>query len=91
MAFALQGLLWQPSGRVHQGTLPTDMSCKETIRLMCEFIEGRLAATVAHDVSMHISRCQNCTLVLEAAEQTLDTYFGDPRTASPFFMPSRVA
>jgi hypothetical protein len=58
---------------------------------MCEFIEGRLAPGVAHDVSMHISQCHNCGLVLDAAEQTLETYFDDPRTASPFFMPSRVA
>jgi len=91
MALALQGQRRQLSGRFGRGRCLTDMSCKETIRLMCEFIEGRLAATVAHDVSMHISHCQNCTLVLEAAEQTLETYFGDPRTASPFFLPSRVA
>jgi hypothetical protein len=58
------------------------MSCKETIRLMCEFIEGRLTPTVAHEVSMHLSRCQNCRLVLEAAEHTLEIYFDEPHMSS---------
>ena len=60
----------------------TTMSCKETIRLMCEFIEGRLSPPVAHDVSMHLGHCRNCTLVLEAAEHTLEIYFDDPHLAS---------
>jgi len=58
---------------------------------MCEFIEGRLTSGVAHEVSLHISHCQNCSLVLEAAEQTLETYFDGPQSATPFFQPSRVA
>ena len=58
------------------------MTCKETIRLMCEFIEGRLTPAVAHEVSMHLSRCQNCRMVLEAAEHTLEIYFDAPRLAS---------
>lgn len=49
---------------------------------MCEFIEGRLSPVVAHEVSMHLSRCENCTLVLEAAEQTLEVYFDDPHMAT---------
>jgi len=31
---------------------------------------------------MHLSRCENCTLVLEAAEQTLEVYFDDPHMAT---------
>jgi hypothetical protein len=54
------------------------MSCKETIRLMCEFIEGRLSPAVAHEMSMHLGHCQNCSLVLEAAEHTLEIYFDEP-------------
>jgi hypothetical protein len=49
---------------------------------MCEFIEGRLTPAVAHEVSMHLSRCQNCRMVLEAAEHTLEIYFDAPRLAS---------
>jgi hypothetical protein len=49
---------------------------------MCEFIEGRLSPPVAHDVSMHLGHCRNCTLVLEAAEHTLEIYFDDPHLAS---------
>jgi hypothetical protein len=50
--------------------------------LICEFIEGRLSPSVANDVSMHLSHCQNCRLVLEAAEHTLEIYFDEPHMAS---------
>ena len=66
------------------------MSCKETIRLMCEFIEGRLSPPVAHEVSMHLSHCQNCSLVLEAAEHTLEIYFDEPHMTA-LLAQSRVA
>jgi hypothetical protein len=57
---------------------------------MCEFIEGRLTPVVARDVSMHLSQCHNCTLVLEAAEQTLEVYFDDPHMVT-LLERSRVA
>jgi hypothetical protein len=31
---------------------------------------------------MHLSHCQNCRLVLEAAEHTLEIYFDEPHMAS---------
>ena len=57
------------------------MSCKDTIRLICEYLEGRLAAPVAHEMLNHIDHCKNCTVVLEAAERTLEVYFD--REAEP--------
>ena len=58
------------------------MTCRETVRLICEYLEGRLSPSVASVVSRHIDRCPNCRLVLEAAQQTLDAYF-DGRTEVP--------
>jgi len=57
---------------------------------MCEFIEGRLSPPVAHEVSMHLSHCQNCSLVLEAAEHTLEIYFDEPHMTA-LLAQSRVA
>lgn len=57
---------------------------------MCEFIEERLTPTVAHEVSMHLSHCENCRLVLEAAEHTLEIYFDEPHMAT-MLERSRVA
>jgi len=51
------------------------MTCRETVRLICEYLEGRLSPGVATVVSRHLDRCSNCHLVLKAAEQTLDVYF----------------
>ncbi len=51
------------------------MTCRETVRLICEYLEGRLSPSVAAVVTGHIDRCSNCHLVLEAAQQTLDAYF----------------
>jgi anti-sigma factor RsiW len=55
------------------------MTCRETVRLICEYLEGRLSPAVASAVSRHIDCCSNCNLVLQAAQQTLDAYFdGNP-------------
>ena len=51
------------------------MTCRETVRLICEYLEGRLAPSVAAVVTRHLDRCANCHLVLQAAQQTLDVYF----------------
>ncbi len=51
------------------------MNCKATIRLICEYLEGRLAPEVGSDVQGHISYCQNCRAVFDAAALTLEVYF----------------
>ena len=59
------------------------MTCRETVRLICEYLEGRLSPSVATAVSRHIDNCANCHLVLQAAQQTLDAYFdGNPDVSS---------
>ncbi|MGO9640930.1 MAG: zf-HC2 domain-containing protein [Candidatus Acidiferrales bacterium] len=57
------------------------MSCKDTIRLICEYLEGKLAPPVAREVLNHIDRCKNCGVVLEAAQRILEAYFD--REAEP--------
>lgn len=51
------------------------MTCKATIRLICEYLEGRLAPEVAGDVQHHLSYCHNCRTVFDAAALTLEVYF----------------
>ena len=51
------------------------MTCRETIRLICEYLEGRLSRPVAFSVRRHLSGCKDCRMVLDAARQTLETYF----------------
>jgi predicted anti-sigma-YlaC factor YlaD len=51
------------------------MSCKDTIHLICWYLEGKLSASVSKDIEQHLSACSNCQLVLDAATSTLDQYF----------------
>jgi predicted anti-sigma-YlaC factor YlaD len=55
------------------------MSCKDTIHLICWYLEGKLSPTVSHDIEEHLRDCANCKLVLKAATSTLDQYFGHDR------------
>ncbi len=51
------------------------MTCKATIRLICEYLEGRLTAEVAGEVQRHLGSCDNCRAVFDAAALTLEVYF----------------
>jgi len=51
------------------------ITCKATIRLICEYLEGRLAPEVAGEVQRHLSYCENCRTVFDAAALTLEVYF----------------
>jgi predicted anti-sigma-YlaC factor YlaD len=47
------------------------MTCKETIRFICEYLDGTLTPDVAQEVAKHLQECKDCRLVLNAARKTL--------------------
>jgi predicted anti-sigma-YlaC factor YlaD len=51
------------------------MTCKATIRLICEYLEGRLAPEVASEIQRHLAQCKNCRTVFDAAALTLEIFF----------------
>ena len=51
------------------------MSCRDTIHLICWYLEGRLSPVVETEIKRHLEGC----LVLEAAVNTLDCYFVSER------------
>jgi hypothetical protein len=57
------------------------MSCKDTIHLICWYLEGRLSESVEGEIERHVQSCSDCHLVLDAAMNTLDRYFTTERTA----------
>jgi predicted anti-sigma-YlaC factor YlaD len=57
------------------------MSCRDTIHLICWYLEGRLSQSVEREIESHLSGCPDCRLVMDAAMNTLDRYFGPVRTA----------
>ena len=56
------------------------MSCRDTIHLICWYLEGRLSSVVETEIKRHLEGCSDCRLVLEAAVNTLDCYFTAERT-----------
>jgi hypothetical protein len=56
------------------------MSCRDTIHLICWYLEGRLSASVEGEIKHHLESCSDCRMVLEAAVNTLDRYFNSERT-----------
>ena len=51
------------------------MSCRDTIHLICWYLEGRLSPPVASEIKRHLDSCADCHMVLAAAMSTLDRYF----------------
>lgn len=51
------------------------MSCRDTIHLICWYLEGRLSPSVACEIKRHVDSCPDCRMVLDAAMSTLDRYF----------------
>ncbi len=58
------------------------MSCRDTIHLICMYLEGKLSAPVQVEIERHLTSCSDCRVVLEAATSTLDRYFSPPKVAS---------
>ncbi|OLB29124.1 MAG: hypothetical protein DMG41_25480 [Acidobacteria bacterium] len=56
------------------------MSCRDTIHLICWYLEGRLSSSVETEIRRHLETCSDCRLVLEAAVNTLDRYFNANRS-----------
>jgi len=55
------------------------MSCRDTIHLICWYLEGKLSPTVEAEIAEHLRGCADCHLVLDAATTTLDRYFNIPK------------
>lgn len=51
------------------------MSCKDTIHLICWYLEGKLTNAVTAEIDRHLEHCPNCKVILDAATTTLDRYF----------------
>ena len=64
-----------------QGSEGLGMSCRDTIHLICWYLEGRLSSSVEAEIRRHLETCADCHMVLEAAVNTLDRYFNSEQRA----------
>ena len=51
------------------------MTCKESIGLICEYLDRRLDPSVERELTRHFDNCKDCRMVLDAARRTLEVYF----------------
>ncbi len=58
------------------------MTCRDTIHLICMYLEGKLSPGVQSEIERHLHACGDCRLVLNAATTTLDRYFGPGRISA---------
>jgi predicted anti-sigma-YlaC factor YlaD len=56
------------------------MSCRDTIHLICWYLEGKLSPTVEVEIAKHLRECSDCHVILDAATTTLDRYFAPAKT-----------
>ena len=61
---------------LRKGFTDGNMSCRDTIHLICWYLEGKLSPPVEDEIRSHLQDCPDCHLVLDAANTTLDRYFG---------------
>lgn len=57
------------------------MNCRDTIHLICWYLEGKLSPSVESEIENHLSHCTDCHTVLAAAVSILDQYFGEGANA----------
>jgi len=57
------------------------MDCRDTVHLICWYLERKLSPSVEREIERHVSRCRDCRLVLEAASKTLDQHIGTGKAA----------
>jgi len=58
------------------------MSCRDTIHLICMYLEGKLSPSVQAEIERHLIACPDCRLVLDAATTTLDRYFSPAKPSA---------
>jgi len=50
------------------------MECRDTVHLVCRYLERKLSPSVEREIEWHLNRCRDCRLVLEAATKAVDQH-----------------
>jgi anti-sigma factor RsiW len=51
--------------------MDTEMTCKELVELVTDYLEGTLPEDIRMQMEDHLSRCDGCTSYLEQMRQTI--------------------
>jgi len=53
------------------GANPDDMSCKELVELVTEYLEGALSPADQRRFELHMSKCEGCKLYIDQIRLTI--------------------
>ena len=62
------------------------MNCRVVIRELCSYLDGELEVAVKLEIEQHLSRCEDCRLIVDTTRKTIDIYCN----AQPAPLPSDV-
>ncbi len=51
-----------------------DISCKQLLASIGDYVEGDLAPELCQEIERHISRCENCRVVVDTLNKTITLY-----------------
>jgi anti-sigma factor RsiW len=50
------------------------VNCKGVIRELSSYLEGDLDVTVLSELEVHLTRCEDCRLIVDTTRKTIDIY-----------------
>ena len=50
------------------------MKCQEVVRQLSEYLDGELEAELIQSLEQHLSRCQDCRIIVDTTRKTIEIY-----------------
>lgn len=70
--------------------MDTDLSCKELVEIVTDYLEGRLTADESATFEAHLLDCPGCTTYLDQMRASLRALRGGPTLPIPGDMKARL-
>jgi len=62
------------------------VNCKGVIRELSSYLEGDLDVMVLSDLEVHLTRCEDCRLIVDTTRKTIEIYY----SSQPLPLPTDV-
>jgi predicted anti-sigma-YlaC factor YlaD len=50
------------------------VNCKGVIRELSSYLEGELDVSILSEIEVHLTRCEDCRLIIDTTRKTIDIY-----------------
>lgn len=48
--------------------------CRKLLRELCDFLDGALDATTMQEIEFHLSRCEECRVLVDTTKKTIEFF-----------------